>query len=255
MSKRHQVHAVIKHPGNVVEIKVELSEPFAGKIAWICCPSVSVFEWHPFTFTAYDPSRGTCSFHVKTRGDWTASFTKRLGVDTHKDIVYPTDFPRLLIDGPYHDLPSAFANLISRKPCLLISSGVGLTKFMYALSQMQNMLSNGGIAAPPTHLVIIVKKPQDIMWAIPFMQTLKDVTVHMFFTDPTVRSIENFPFVYTLGRPDFNHIFHNAYMYTVLGKNDKIKVYFSGKTRVAREIRKQCSEERLDTYFDFVFLS
>ncbi|KAI8325809.1 hypothetical protein GQ54DRAFT_177843 [Martensiomyces pterosporus] len=50
-----------------------------GQHIRVNCPSVSRFQWHPFTLVSDPKDREGYTFQLKVRGDWTLAFAKRLG--------------------------------------------------------------------------------------------------------------------------------------------------------------------------------
>lgn len=66
---RHRtwIHKVILHPSSVVEvqIKVEKRSTRAGQYIMICCPSLSYWEYHPFTLTSA-PEEDHIAVHIRS---------------------------------------------------------------------------------------------------------------------------------------------------------------------------------------------
>jgi NADPH oxidase len=73
-----------------------------GQYVFICCPEISLYEWHPFTLTSA-PNEHFHSIHVRIVGDWTTAFSNRLGYVSDPNIptVVPKSLPYIMIDGPY----------------------------------------------------------------------------------------------------------------------------------------------------------
>lgn len=51
----------------------------AGQWLWLCIPSISHLQWHPFTITSA-PSDSYVSIHIRCVGDWTDELARRVGV-------------------------------------------------------------------------------------------------------------------------------------------------------------------------------
>lgn len=63
---------VVMHPAKVLELQMK-QKGFSmevGQYVFVNCPSVSVFEWHPFTLTSA-PEEDFFSIHIRVAGDWT----------------------------------------------------------------------------------------------------------------------------------------------------------------------------------------
>ncbi|KAG3144361.1 hypothetical protein PC128_g24418 [Phytophthora cactorum] len=122
-------------PGNITRIQFprvrqDTGETFAyepGQYAFLCIPSISYFQWHPFTI-ASSPHEAMVTFYIKAVGDWT---TKLLTAALKREasamrLDGPSTFD-LLVDGPYgkisHDLstPTVYSHVV------LFSGGIGMT--------------------------------------------------------------------------------------------------------------------------------
>jgi respiratory burst oxidase len=71
-------------PGNVLTIT--MSKPYgfryrSGQYIFLQCPTISPFEWHPFSITSA-PGDDYISVHIQTRGDWTQEL-KRIFVENY----------------------------------------------------------------------------------------------------------------------------------------------------------------------------
>ncbi|KAJ2485962.1 hypothetical protein IWW47_005524, partial [Coemansia sp. RSA 2052] len=69
---RHpRIVSVIQHPSNVIELKIEKRglNFQVGQFAYINVPSISLLEWHPFTFTSA-PEEDELSMHIWIAGGW-----------------------------------------------------------------------------------------------------------------------------------------------------------------------------------------
>ena len=210
---RVDVNKLIKHPGNILEIQLKLSEWYAGKTVWICCTNINYFEWHPFTITNYN--NNICSLHIKLRGDWTSKLFKQ-----NKDI-------KLLVDGPYHMLPKR----INKKNVLFVSTGIGITTFSYIMKKSEYKM----------YFVIIVKNIKEVEWLTNILNINKDICIWFFFTDQ-LDNITNFNFNYTLGRPDFNKLLDYIFIDTFFRNDVNIDVYYSGKTKPKRILKEACKK-------------
>jgi NADPH oxidase len=92
------VTKMIIHPSKVIEIQFRKPsfKQLSGQYAFICCPDISPYQWHPFTLTSAQ-QEDYASVHVRIVGDWTQALEKLI---VRKDGVIAKP-PKILIDGPY----------------------------------------------------------------------------------------------------------------------------------------------------------
>lgn len=131
----------------------------AGQWLFLNVPSVSGYQWHPFTITScpYDPY---ISVHIRQVGDFTRMLGDALGAGPAQAKVYDNDpnglyevalqngqqMPALRIDGPYGaPAEDVFENEIA----VLIGTGIGVTPWAAILKNIWH-LRNGPNA--PTRL-------------------------------------------------------------------------------------------------------
>ncbi|KAJ2080509.1 hypothetical protein H4R24_003029 [Coemansia sp. RSA 988] len=76
---RPRILSVIQHPSNVVEIRFERNgmKYKAGQFIYLCVPSLSWYQWHPFTLSSA-PEEGELSVHIRISGGWTRSLVHTL---------------------------------------------------------------------------------------------------------------------------------------------------------------------------------
>ncbi|KAJ9613515.1 hypothetical protein H2200_003457 [Cladophialophora chaetospira] len=148
---------VIQHPSNVVEIQIKKDrqpKTRAGQYIFLCCPEVSLWQYHPFTLTSA-PEEDYLSVHVRMVGNFTKALGKVLGcegIDAGKEAkgasskVVSDDvsggdgerrltklLPRVYIDGPFG---SASEDVFKFETCLLIGAGIGVTPFASILKSI-----------------------------------------------------------------------------------------------------------------------
>ncbi|VBB71569.1 PaNox1 NADPH oxidase catalytic subunit encoded by the PaNox1 gene [Podospora comata] len=157
-----KITRVVKHPYDVVEI--QFNKPSfkykAGQWLFLQVPSVSKYQWHPFTITScpYDPY---VSVHIRQVGDFTRELGNAVGAGgIHAKLYEGVDplgmydvalangqkMPALRIDGPYGaPAEDVFENEIA----VLIGTGIGVTPWASILKNIWH-LRNG--PNPPTRL-------------------------------------------------------------------------------------------------------
>lgn len=145
--QRTYISKVVQHPSNVVEIQIKKSSitTRAGQYVFLCCPEVSLFEWHPFTLTSA-PEEDYISIHMRVVGDFTTKVGEKLGCDFgqngEKDakVLNAGDtpalqriLPRVMIDGPFG---SASEDVFKFEVAVLVGGGIGVTPFASILKSI-----------------------------------------------------------------------------------------------------------------------
>ncbi|KAJ2723573.1 hypothetical protein GGI07_002528 [Coemansia sp. Benny D115] len=93
-TNRPQILSVIQHPSNVIELRFAKAgmNVKVGQFIYLNIPSISWFQWHPFTLTSA-PEDDELSVHIYVAGGWTNKLVemfKQSAVDMPKriDIVH-----------------------------------------------------------------------------------------------------------------------------------------------------------------------
>ena len=158
---RHKtvVSKVIQHPSNVVEIQIkkDRTKTRAGQYIFLCCPEVSIWQYHPFTLTSA-PEEDYISVHVRAVGNFTKALATALGCqfdtnpnrdpraaratvigvdkNTKGHDIDPTIrkvLPRVYVDGPFG---SASEDVFKFETALLVGAGIGVTPFASILKSI-----------------------------------------------------------------------------------------------------------------------
>lgn len=103
-----------------------------GQWVLINCPSVSMFEWHPFTITSNSKENGKIQVCIKNNGDWTDKFINYLIDNQYKSNVK--------ISYPYG---SRCDTITQYRTAVLIAGGVGITQFMSLIKSLPCALGHG----------------------------------------------------------------------------------------------------------------
>ena len=155
------VSKVVQHPSNVCEIQIkkEKTKSRAGQYIFLCCPEVSIWQYHPFTLTSA-PEEDFISVHVRCVGDFTKALAKALGCNFDKgsktggggkgdgsEVVGVGEaansggldpsigrlLPRVYIDGPFG---SASEDVFKYEIAVLCAAGIGVTPFASILKSI-----------------------------------------------------------------------------------------------------------------------
>ncbi|KAJ4987341.1 ferric reductase like transmembrane component [Stagonosporopsis vannaccii] len=144
---RHKTYVskVIHHPSNVCEIQIkkEHTTTRAGQYIFLCCPEVSIWQYHPFTLTSA-PEEDYISVHVRMVGDFTKRLGKALGCNLDKkaggekdqnseEVAMRQILPRVYIDGPFG---SASEDVFKFEVAVLVGAGIGVTPFASILKSI-----------------------------------------------------------------------------------------------------------------------
>ncbi|EWC45039.1 hypothetical protein DRE_06319 [Drechslerella stenobrocha 248] len=156
-----QISKVIQHPSNVVEIQIKKEHTVtkAGQYIFLCCPEISIWQYHPFTLTSA-PEEDYISVHIRCVGDFTKALATTLGctfdrkpeqsekgekrmsrvIGVDKDSASPEVdpalrriLPRVYIDGPFG---SASEDVFKYEVAMLVGAGIGVTPFASILKSI-----------------------------------------------------------------------------------------------------------------------
>ncbi|XP_059634678.1 respiratory burst oxidase homolog protein E [Cornus florida] len=136
-------------PGDVFSLIMSKPNGFkykSGQYMFLQCPTISPFEWHPFSITSA-PGDDYLSVHIRTVGDWTQElkrvFTEDngsacvIGRATFGQLGYMDQrgLPKLHVDGPYGAAAQDYRNY---DVLLLVGLGIGATPFISILRDLLN---------------------------------------------------------------------------------------------------------------------
>jgi len=151
------ISKVVQHPSNVCEIQIKKDKTTtrAGQYIFLCCPEVSIFQYHPFTLTSA-PEEDYISVHIRAVGDFTKTLAKTLGCDfedegdskgggsevvgvnpseskADTDPAISRPLPRVYVDGPFG---SASEDVFKYEVSVLVGAGIGVTPFASILKSI-----------------------------------------------------------------------------------------------------------------------
>ncbi|MED6198597.1 hypothetical protein PIB30_067948, partial [Stylosanthes scabra] len=143
---------VAVYPGNVLALHMSKPQGFrykSGQYMFVNCAAVSPFEWHPFSITSA-PEDNYLSVHIRTLGDWTRSLRTKfsqvcqppnngksglLRAECMPGDSSPSNFPKVLIDGPYGAPAQDYKQY---EVVLLVGLGIGATPMISILKDIVN---------------------------------------------------------------------------------------------------------------------
>ncbi|OWZ18190.1 hypothetical protein PHMEG_0007767 [Phytophthora megakarya] len=114
-------------PGNIISVsfprvREDTKETFefeAGQYVFLCIPSISKLQWHPFTISS-SSYEDIVVFYIKVSGDW----TKKVFEAAQKNDGTQFD---MLVDGPYGKVSIDIANPEIYSHFALLAGGIGVT--------------------------------------------------------------------------------------------------------------------------------
>lgn len=157
-----EITKVVRHPYDAMEIQFRKPSMKykAGQWLFLQVPTVSGFQWHPFTITScpFDPY---ISVHVRQVGDFTRALGDALGCGPSQAKEYDgldpngmyeialsngMKMPSLRIDGPYG---APAEDVFDNEIAVLIGTGIGVTPWA---SILKNIWHLRGGPNPPQRL-------------------------------------------------------------------------------------------------------
>ncbi|KAI1751827.1 cytochrome b-245 heavy chain subunit beta [Xylaria castorea] len=157
-----KITRVVRHPYDVVEIQFEKPsfKYKAGQWLFLQVPSLSSYQWHPFTITScpYDPY---VSVHVRQVGDFTKALGDAVGAGGAQAKLYEgvdpmgmyevalqngQQMPALRIDGPYG---APAEDVFDNEIAVLIGTGIGVTPWASILKNIWHLRNSPN---PPRRL-------------------------------------------------------------------------------------------------------
>ncbi|KAL7935685.1 FAD-binding domain-containing protein [Trichoderma chlorosporum] len=169
------VRSVIHYSGSVTKFNIAGVAPSRpGQIAWVQIPSVSFFNWHPFTI-ASAPGKDETTVAIRALDSWTKKAQNFGGDDTTAQSTgieielqggasTEMSYPKIRIDGPYGVGHLTWG---ARPVVVLVAGGIGITPGISIATHIVNQavagvaLQNGGWHV---HILWTVKNYDHISW-------------------------------------------------------------------------------------------
>jgi predicted ferric reductase len=151
-----------------------------GQYVWICCPEISVFEWHPFTLTS-SPYDGFLSIHIRVVGDWTTAFGNRVGCNFDNNLGNPRQsLPYILVDGGYGNCSK---QLFNYETIFLVGAGIGMAPYASILKSLKSIQQTNldTMKLKKVYFYWICRDKQAIQWFQDVLLSLEDGPNNSFF--------------------------------------------------------------------------
>ncbi|KAJ4961779.1 hypothetical protein NE237_021689 [Protea cynaroides] len=154
-------------------LELTLPKPFGLKytptsIIFMKIPSISKFEWHPFSVTSSsNVDEDTISVMIRCDGGWTSNLYNLITSDADQMKCIP-----VAVEGPYG--PDSL-NFLRCDSLLLVAGGIGITPLISILQEISYIHgSNKNSLLSNIQLICVVKKSQDISLLNPIWPILQN---------------------------------------------------------------------------------
>eukprot|EP00258_Populus_trichocarpa_P021748 XP_024437767.1 ferric reduction oxidase 8, mitochondrial isoform X1 [Populus trichocarpa] len=151
-------------PSKAIELTLP-KDPVAGlkytptSVIYMKIPSISKFQWHPFSITSSSNiDDHTMSVVVKCNEGWTSSLYDMIQAELDSDTGAMNCIP-VSIEGPYGP---ASLDFLRHDSLLLIAGGAGITPFLSIIKEIASINSSRYRFATQVQLIYVVKKSQDV---------------------------------------------------------------------------------------------
>ena len=222
-----QILSTIIYPNNVVKIVISRPKNFkykAGQYIMIRLPTISLFEWHPYSFTSC-PYDNYLSVLVKPNGDWS--------MDVCNKLCNNSNFPPIIIDGPFG---APAQNYSKYSIVLLVGAGIGITPFASIIQDLICLSRAVHQKSFKVHFHWVIKDIADLEWFRDFLVKISsnDILETTVWITRDYNSSPNLNI--RKGRPDWDEIF---LMMNVTYNNEIIGVFYCGPPVLAKILYKQ----------------
>jgi predicted ferric reductase/Ca2+-binding EF-hand superfamily protein len=185
---------VRQYASGVTNLRIARPPDFAyqpADYAFIRIPSVSRFEWHPFTLSSSPEEPETLGVHIRSLGNWTRAVYRRFQGRDPATRYKPVP---IVLDGPY-GTPSM--HLFDCTHAILIGAGIGATPFASILRTIQ--LRNHRrepMKLQRVHFIWLNRGQHSFEWFLEILQEIQarrindliDIRIYMTDVKPDLKS-------------------------------------------------------------------
>jgi NADPH oxidase 5 len=263
-----RVLAARKLPSGVIGLDFERPPNFdywPGDYIFLCVPSLTRHEWHPFTLTSAPEDPRRLSVHIREAGNWSNAVYQNIC-----DELEAGREPVVRVDGPYG---SPSRHLFDTPHAVAIAGGIGVTPFASILQSLLLARGRPGSKLRKLHFVWLNKNQESFEW---FRDLLGEIEardpsgileIHIFMTagrsdmaggvldlaQHVMRSQRGGDIVTglrahtALGMPDFDKLLEGFYRTPHLPHPE---VYFCGPEPLGRLVARSARRLRLRFRFE-----
>jgi respiratory burst oxidase len=163
-----------------------------GAYCFLNIPSISKWQWHPFSLSCGPNRDGLLRFHILDmgQGTFTGRLTEFVLIDKGQNLT-------VKVDGPYGALSIPIYQGYSH--ILLCSGGVGVTPMMSILMELNQLAASGNVPdVQQVHFVWVAKGEEafkqwfpDLMNDVAALQKEGKVKLHLYATRRKARKMES----------------------------------------------------------------
>lgn len=174
-------------PSKVLGLQVRRPPSFnyqPGDYLFLKCPSISPFEWHPFTISSAPENQEVVSVHIRAAGSWTGKLYQLFREHREKWIqsgaAKPESQVQVYLDGPY-GTPST--HIFESKYAILVAAGIGVTPFASILKSMlhRSKDKSSGMQLEKVHFYWLNRDQKSFEWFVELLSQIEnDDTNHLF---------------------------------------------------------------------------
>lgn len=258
-------------PSKVLGLEIARPQSFhyqPGDYVFVKCPSLSKYEWHPFTISSAPEISDVLSVHIRSAGSWTGKLYQ-LFREQHEQWIQSGNSkyePGVLVhlDGPY-GTPST--HIFESKYAILIGAGIGVTPFASILKSMLYRSKHGssGMRLQKVHFYWLNREQKAFEWFVELLSRIEAedtnnlfdinlyltgaqassdmksstlfVAMDLMHSQTQVDLITGLKVRTKTGRPDWDAIFRNV---AKQHAPDKVDVYFCGPPGLSLQLRNLC---------------
>lgn len=258
-------------PSKVLGLEIARPQSFhyqPGDYVFVKCPSLSKYEWHPFTISSAPEISDVLSVHIRSAGSWTGKLYQ-LFREQHEQWIRSGNSkyePGVLVhlDGPY-GTPST--HIFESKYAILIGAGIGVTPFASILKSMLYRSQHGssGMRLQKVHFYWLNREQKAFEWFVELLSRIEaedtnnlfDINLYLtgaqqksdmksstlFVAMDLMHSKTQVDLITGLksrtktGRPDWDTIFRDV---AKQHAPDKVDVYFCGPPGLSLQLRNLC---------------
>lgn len=258
-------------PSKVLGLEVQRPPSFKyqpGDYLFIKCPSISAFEWHPFTISSAPEIPDVLSLHIRAVGSWTGKIYQLFREQREQWIRSgnSTSEPGVLVylDGPY-GTPST--HIFESEYVILIAAGIGVTPFASILKSIlhRHQTEPEKINLKKVYFYWINREQKAFEWFVDLLSNLEAqdidhlLDINLYLTGAQQKSdmksctlfaamdlmhsqtqidlITGLKSRTNTGRPDWDEIFSNIAQKHAPHKAD---VFFCGPPGLSLQLRNLC---------------
>jgi predicted ferric reductase/Ca2+-binding EF-hand superfamily protein len=260
-------------PSKVLGLEVQRPASFnyqPGDYLFIKCPSISNFEWHPFTISSAPEIPDVLSLHIRAAGSWTGKLYQLFREQRENWIRSGSSQPEqgvpVYLDGPY-GTPST--HIFESKYAVLIGAGIGVTPFASILKSIlyRNQHHSSNINLEKVHFYWLNREQKAFEWFVELLSQIEvedtnnlfDINLYLtgaqqksdmksstlFVAMDLMHSQTQVDLITGLksrtktGRPDWDNIFRDLVKQHA---PHKVDVFFCGPPGLSNQLKNLCTK-------------